>query len=291
MSLQLDGSAAVVCVLLSVAVLIWLAAGVRHRFRNWRWWQASSFMAGIAAVTATVLTPLESLGQRDLLTAHVGQHLVLGDIAAPLLLLGLPPEGRRWLRTRLLALNQNPRPWARLLSWGLSPIGALILWALAAYAWYTPPLHRLAVDGGPLHLLDHLSFLGFGMLLWLAAFDPREPQGLRRGLREGGLPWWGRHAYAMCSRVMMVPAAALLWLAPNYHAAARLPLGYSPAGDQVAAASLLVGFEMVLFASAFVLIFLFLATAEGRRQATEGPDVPRARSEVADPAHVNPGDA
>ena len=276
MSLHLDGSVAVVCALLTVAVLVWLTTGVRHRFRNWRWWQVSSFMAGITAVMAAVLTPLESLGQRDLLTAHVGQHLVLGDIAAPLLLLGLPPEGRRWLRTRLLALNQHPSRRARLLSRGLSPIGALILWALAAYAWYTPPLHRLAVDGGPLHLLDHLSFLGFGMLLWLAAFDPRESQGLRRGLRDGGLPWWGRHAYAMGSRVMMVPAAALLWLAPNYHEAASLPLGYSRAGDQVAAASLLVGFEMLFFASAFVVAFLFLATAEGRRHATEARVSPGA---------------
>ncbi|MGH2945512.1 MAG: hypothetical protein ACRDPC_04505 [Solirubrobacteraceae bacterium] len=72
----------------------------------------------------------------------------------------------------------------------------------------------------------------------------------------------------------MVPAAAVLWLAPGYHQAARLPLEYSRAGDQINAASLMIGFEMLLFAFALVLAFLFLAIAEGKRQAAEGPDVP-----------------
>ncbi|MGH2945522.1 MAG: cytochrome c oxidase assembly protein [Solirubrobacteraceae bacterium] len=202
-SLQLDGPVRVVCALLAVIVAVWLAAGLRHRFRDWRWWQIVSFLAGTAAVAAAVLTPLESLGRRDLLTAHVAQHIVLGDAAAPLLLLGLPPEPRRWLRGRLARLSRDPSRAARLLCWTLSPVGALVAWALAAYAWYTPALHRLAVTGGPVHVLDHLSFLGFGMLIWLGAFDPREPRPLRRGLRDGGLPWWARHAYAMCSRVAM----------------------------------------------------------------------------------------
>lgn len=273
-SLQLDGSVLLLCGVLVLVVVAWLAVGLRHRFRDWRWWQVVSFLSGISAVAAAVLTPLESLGRDDLLTAHVGQHIVLGDAAAPLLLLGLPPEARRWLRVALARISRDPRPLARALCCALSPGGALVLWAIAAYVWYTPALHRLAVPAGPIHVLDHLSFLAFGMLIWLGAFDPREPQLLRRGLRDGGLPWWARHAYAMTSRVVMVPAAAFLWLAPGYHAAAQVPLGYSRGQDQVNAASLLIGFEMLLFAFAFVLAFIFLAIAEGKRRAAEGPDVP-----------------
>lgn len=48
-----------------------------------------------------------------------------------------------------------------------------------------------------------------------SAFDPREERPLGRGLREGGLPWWGRHTYAMGTRLALVPAAAVLWLAPG----------------------------------------------------------------------------
>ena len=249
-------------------------ARAQRGLRGWRWWQVISFVAGCAATAAAVLSPLEELGRRDLLTAHVGQHLVLGDAAAPLLLLGLPPGARRRLRERLARLSQDPRRRARLLTWVLSPVGALVAWALAAYAWYTPALHRLAVPGGPVHVLDHLSFLCFGILIWIGAFDPREPRSLRRGLRDGGLPWGARHAYAMFSRVALVPAAAALWLAPGYHVATRPPLGYSRDQDQVNAASLMLGFEMILFAATFVVGFIFLAVAEGHRQAAEDRDAP-----------------
>ena len=262
--------------LLAAAAAAWLTTGVRYRFSGWRWWQVTSFAAGLAAGAATVLTPLESLGRDDLLTAHVGQHVLLGDVAAPLLLLGLPPQARRWLSGRLARLTGDPRLHRRAASCLFSPVGALVVWAVAAYAWYTPSLHRLAVPAGAVHELDHLSFLAFGMLVWLGALDPRPSRSLRGGLREGGLPGWARHAYAMTARVAMVPAAALLWLAPGYHAT-QPPLGYSRGEDQANAASLLVGFEMLLFAFTFILAFLLLAIAEGQRQAAEGPDVPPTR--------------
>ena len=269
MTVQLDGSVAVVSGVVALIVIVWLQVGLRHRFSGWRWWQVACFLAGCAGAVAAVLSSLDSLGRRDLLTAHVAQHVILGDFAAPLLLCGLPPQMRWWLRERFARLSRARGRPQRLLAWALSPVGALVLWALAAYAWYAPPLHRLAVAGGPVHELDHLSFLGFGLLVWLAAFDPREEKPLGRGLREGGLPWWGRHGYAMGTRLALVPAAAVLWLAPGYHVTARPPLGYSREQDQVNAASLMIGFEMLLFAFTLVLAFIFLAIAEGKRQAVE----------------------
>lgn len=247
-----------------------MTAPVRDRSRRWAWWQILSFTAGCAAVGAALLSPLESLGRSDLVSAHVGQHLILGDAAAPLLLLGLPPRPRRWLRARFARLSaRRDRP-ARALAWALSPIGALVLWTLATYAWYAPPLHRLAVPAGPVHVLDHLSFLMFGMLIWLAAFDPREPKRLRPGIRDGGLPWWARHAYAMGARVVMLPPALVLWYVPGYHVAQERPMGYTRAADQANAAGIMIGFEMSLFALAFVLAFIFMAIAEGKRREAEG---------------------
>lgn len=245
--------------------------GRRDRLEGWRWWQVAAFLLGCVAIIAALLSPLERLGRRDLLAAHVAQHVVLGDAAAPLLLLGLPPRVRRWLRERLSHLTDSSRRSTRLLGWVLSPPGALVAWALAVYTWCLPPVHRLAVKGGPIHVADHLSFLAFGMVVWLVVFDPREPQTLRSALRRGGLPWWGRHLYAIGSRMAMVPAAAVIWLAPGYHAASRLPLGYSRSRDQIDAASLMIGFEMLLFAFGFVAAFIFLAVAEGKRQSDAGP--------------------
>lgn len=235
----------------------------------WAWWQILSFAAGWAAVGAALLSPLESLGRDDLVSAHVGQHLILGDVAAPLLMLGLPPRPRRWLRRRFASLRRDCRRHARLLTWAFSPVGALVIWTLATYAWYTPALHRLAVPSGPVHAADHISFVAFGMLIWLAAFDPREPSTWRDGIRDGGLPWWARHGYAMGARIVLLPPALILWFVPGYHIAQQRPMGYSRAADQANAAGIMIGFEMLLFALAFVLAFIFLAIAEGRRQDAE----------------------
>ena len=237
---------------------------------RWAWWQILSFAAGWGAIAVALLSPLEALGRDDLVSAHVAQHLILGDAAAPLLLLGLPPRPRRWLRRRLSSLSRDRRPAARLITCALSPIGALVLWTLATYAWYTPALHRLAVAAGPIHVANHVSFLAFGLLIWLAAFDPREPRSWRQGLRDGGLPWWARHAYAMGCRVVMFPPALVLWFAPGFHVAADRPMGYSRSADQANAAAIMIGFEMTLFAFAFVLAFIFMAIAEGKRQDAEG---------------------
>lgn len=274
MTTQVDGSTAVVCGVAVAALAAWLLVGARHRFAGWRWWQIVAFLSGCAAIAAAVLTPIESLGRDGLLTAHVAQHIILGDAAAPLLLIGLPPQARHWLRARLTGLTDARSVSLRLLSAALSPIGAFAAWTLTAYVWYAPPVHRLAAPAGPIHVLDHVSFLAFGLLIWIGAFDPREPRSLREGLRTGGMPWWARHAYAMGSRVAMVPASAALWVAAGYHSTTRLPLGTSPHADQINAASLLIGFEMLLFSFALVLAFVFLAIAEGHRRATEAPPPP-----------------
>lgn len=132
--------------------------------------------------------------------------------------------------------------------------------------------HRAAVAPGPTHLLDHLSFLGFGLLIWLTPFDPRPPLAPLAGLLRGGLPRWGRHIYAMTTRLAMLLPPLVIWLASAgaYHpAGANLPLGYSLDGDKSRAAQLIVGFEMILFALAFVLAFVFLAIAEGHERHTK----------------------
>ena len=233
---------------------------------RWRWWQVTAWSAGLAAVAATVLGPLDRAGRDGDLVAHMAQHLLLGDVAPLLLVLGLPPRARRATVAALARIYAGPRRSARALDLALSPVGALVLWVLATYAWFLPPLHRAAVGGGAVHAFEHVSFVFFGLLLALAVFDPRPTTSPRVALRRGGLPWWGRHLYSMGSRVFMLPPAALVVFSSGYAAADRPPgAGRDP--EQLNAASLLVGFEMVLFALSFVLAFLVLALSEGGRRA------------------------
>jgi putative copper resistance protein D len=189
-----------------------------------------ALFAALATIAFALFGPLEQLGRDGSLVAHVAQHLLLGDVAAPLLLLGVPATiGAR------LAPPLHRRAFV--------PGVALAVWAVGVTVWYLPPVHRAAVESGAIHVLDHVSFLVLGLLAWLAVFDVRKP----------GLPWWGRHLYAVGSRTLMVPAAVIVWFAPGF-------------GDgRVDAASLLIGFEMFLFVGALIAMLIAIAIHEGRR--------------------------
>src|SRR5262249_3887034 len=50
---------------------------------------AALFPLGVAAGTLALVSPLDALAEDTLLSAHMAQHLVIGDIAPLLLILGL----------------------------------------------------------------------------------------------------------------------------------------------------------------------------------------------------------
>lgn len=207
------------------------------------------------------------------------QHVTLSDLAAPLLLIGLPPAVGAAVAQWYTRRTRAGRRGARALELALSPTGALVLWALATYVWVVPPVHRLAIQDGRVHFLDHISFLAFGLLVWLPAFDFRPSavvgdwDTLKPTLTSSGLPWWARHVYAMVSRFAMFPAVAVLWLAPTsayYLSVAVTPGGLTQKQDQVRAASLMLGFEIVLSALAIVLAFIWVSVSEGRARDRQG---------------------
>ena len=147
------------------------------------------------------------------------------------------------------------------------------LWASITYLWLIPPVHRLAIPDGAGQFLDHTSFLLIGLIVWLAAFDFRggarvtDWETLKSSTVTCDLPWWARHVYAMVTRLAMLPAVAVIWLVSS--SAYFLPGQMPPGGqtrreDQVQAASMMLGFEILLSGLAVVLAFIFVSVSEGR---------------------------
>jgi cytochrome c oxidase assembly factor CtaG len=77
----------------------------------------------------------------------MAQHLVIGDIAPLLVVLG-------GLRVRV------------------HPLAALPLWALNLGLWHLTPLYDAALDHTALHALQHALFFSCGVLLWSALLEP-----------------------------------------------------------------------------------------------------------------------
>jgi putative membrane protein len=207
-----------------------------------------SFAAGLVLV-AVALTPLfEAYGKRTF-TFHMVQHVLLGDLAALALVAGLTGP----LLRPVLAVPAVAR--LRVL---VHPLVALPLWALNLYVWHLPVLYEGALRHDAVHALEHLCFLGFGVLMWAPVVEVLP-----------GPAWFGTGAkfgYVVVVRLLeTVLGNVFFWAGAAfygvYETTERL-WGMSPAADQAAAgAVMMIEGSLVTLAA---LAWLFLrAAAEG----------------------------
>jgi putative membrane protein len=129
-------------------------------------WRQTSFYAGFVLIAAA-LTSLGSASQ-ELLYAHMIEHLLLGDIAALLIVLGLTGP---LLAPVLLAEFHSVRFFDRLRALS-HPAVAFPLWAIDLYVWHLPALYQAALRHSSVHGLEHAMFLGFGINMWMCLFGP-----------------------------------------------------------------------------------------------------------------------
>ena len=134
-----------------------LARDGRHPVPAWRQW---CFHGGLALIVVTLVSPVAHISD-ELFLAHMAEHLLLADIGALLLVLGLTGP--------LLAPILKRAGWLRVLG---NPAVALPLWAIDLYAWHAPGLYQGAVRHPALHALEHACFVAFGMAIWMPLFGP-----------------------------------------------------------------------------------------------------------------------
>ncbi|MGH2890633.1 MAG: cytochrome c oxidase assembly protein, partial [Solirubrobacteraceae bacterium] len=123
-----------------------------------------AFAAGVLVTVLALVSPLDWYGENRLLWVHMIQHLLLGDVAPLLVVLGLTGSLLRpILRVRLL------RPLRGL----AHPLIALPLWTVDLYVWHLPALYQAALDHDQtIHPLEHICFFVFGALMWAAVVEP-----------------------------------------------------------------------------------------------------------------------
>ena len=222
------------------------------------------FVGGIAAGTLAVVSPLDELAEETLLSAHMLQHLLVGDIAPLLIVLGvrgpiafflLPPRGLRPL-ARL-------GPLRRLLELLLRPAFSFGVWAATLAAWHVPQAYDAALAHPILHVFEHASLFLGGLLLWTQIVDPihraRLTPGRRAALAAGAL--FG----GMALGELLLASGPLY---PHYAHAADRPFGLTYATDQTRAAMLMMAEQVATLGLAATLLFWSHVEALERRLAT-----------------------
>jgi putative membrane protein len=124
-------------------------------------WRIASF-AGAVLLFAIALSPLLESPAEELFSFHMLQHVLLGDLAPLLFVLGLTgPLLRPLLALRPVAAL---RPLAH-------PLVALPLWTVNLYLWHVPFLYEGAVNNDAVHALEHVCFFTAGVIMWLPVLE------------------------------------------------------------------------------------------------------------------------
>jgi len=215
-------------------------------------WRQLCFALGIIAVGGAVAGPIDEQADK-LLWVHMIQHLMMADVASLLIVLGLTGP----LLQPLLTFRAG-RPLRRL----THPVVAISLFTLNLYVWHIPVLYQAVLTDESLHVLEHMLFLGTGVLLWMPLFGPLpKPQ------------WFGKGAHVIYTVGIWAPAMVManvfMWsdvvFYPDYTATAEA-VGITAIADQSTSGAILMGECTFLALGIFAWVFLRWAKEDIEKQ-------------------------
>jgi cytochrome c oxidase assembly factor CtaG len=181
-------------------------------------WRQACFAAGLLMIVAALISPIGHISE-ELVIAHMVEHLMIGDLASLLLVLGLTGP----LLQPILAIKLFDR--LRVLA---HPLVAFPLWLVNFYLWHVPALYDAAYGGAALHAVEHTTFIFFGCLMWMPVFGPLPmPRWFTAGWKVGYVIAV-RFSGAVLGNVLMWSGTVLY---PKY-AAGEAYWGISPVADQ-----------------------------------------------------------
>ncbi|HET8980188.1 MAG TPA: cytochrome c oxidase assembly protein, partial [Solirubrobacteraceae bacterium] len=171
---------------------------------------------------------------------HMAQHIMLLNVAPPLILLGRPWP-RMWRALPLRFRTRTGRALARS-SWAAPirtlshPLPAWLLFNATIVAWHIPGAYDATLTSSIVHDLEHAMFFFTGLLFWARIVDP--------GPLRQRMAWPARLAYVVGAMTVGWVLAIVLVVAPHplyphYAALAHRPGGLTALGDQELAAGIM----------------------------------------------------
>jgi cytochrome c oxidase assembly factor CtaG len=259
-----------ISVLVLVGALYWRRARtLARRGRPVPVARLTAFGVGLWTLFIALASPIDTIGEERLFSVHMLQHLLLGDVAALLLVLGL--DGR--LLRPLLRFRLVHR--LRVLA---HPFVALPLWAANFVAWHLPVLFDAALRNDAVHALQHTLFVTLGMLMWAALLEPLP------GPAWFTAPWKIPYVLAMWL-VMLVLSQVFIWSSHVYYAPYTHDAtlwGLSHLADQKAGGGvMLVESAFTMLPALVWVLLLVLRESEARQKLIDAGVAPAAATRAA----------
>ncbi len=215
-------------------------------------WRQLCFGSGLLLIAIALFSPIGHISD-ELVIAHMVEHLLIGDIASLLIVLGLTKS----LLQPILSIKLFNR-----LQVLTHPLIALPLWALNFYFWHIPAIYDAAYGTAPLHALEHTTFLAFGCLMWMPIFGPLPKPEWFTAAWKVGYVIAVRFAGAILGNVLMWSDSVLY---PIYSKGEHY-WGISPIADQSTAGAIMMVEGTFLALGVLAWIFLEVAREGTERQ-------------------------
>ena len=230
----------------------WLAGQVTDAQRK----HTLFFGLGLVTLWFALETPIDTISDYYLDSVHMVQHVLLGFVAPPLMLLGLSPQ----MAERIVRV-----PGVRSIT---EPVAAQVVAGLVMIGWHFPPLYDATLYSGALHVVEHVMFIVAGtVLFWpmLAATSAQARWQMSPGAKllymlVATLPQDGVALALIFSRVPFYE---------YYTHAPRLVASLTPLIDQTVAGAVLMTLGKATMAIAAIAVFVRWFGAEH-----QGHDVP-----------------
>jgi len=222
------------------------------------------YWSGLLVLVIALISPIDEIGDRWLLSAHMLQHTLLTDIAPALLILGLrapvlPLGLPRGMLTKVAPRGSVGRFWAL----ATKPWVALPAWALATWVWAVPSIFDYTAQHPLLHAFEHASLFYAGFALWWLIIAP-----LPSARRETGMARLGYLGFSRgVSAFVCLPLAWLNHTIYPLYAGAPRAYGISAATDQRLAGGGMCLIEVLVFGIALVAVFIDALGNDERTQA------------------------
>lgn len=145
-----------------IGLLVAYAWAARFKFTKRVW----VYLPGVIVLFLALVSPLDTLSDIYLFSAHMVQHMLLILVVPPCLLLGIPRDMAQkamryaWVRRAETILSKPLFAWSA---------GVGVLWV-----WHWPPFYNAALAHEQIHILEHLCFLVCATVFWWPVISPIE---------------------------------------------------------------------------------------------------------------------
>ncbi len=212
------------------------------------------FFTGLLLTLIALESPIDRGGDLYLFSLHMVQHMLLMMVAPPLLLLGIAGAH---------PLARGRHATLRRLWWAVTrPWPSVVIFNAVLLLWHIPSLYDTTLTTEPVHIMEHLSFIGVGLIVWWPVVDPIRDE---RTVTVGSLTKIAALGVAGIPPTVLGIVFALA-PAPLYSFYAQAPRlwGLSPLTDQQYGGVIMLGVGNIVYFLAIIIVFMRLFSDPAR---------------------------